>query len=100
MVGGPIFSWRSWPYFRLALTSADQCNGIGSEDGGEGFTGCNFRKLKPDDFKDDEVYQEDAESCIRQFCQSLPGAADFQFGSKRQRHDEHSQSRMATPIPR
>jgi hypothetical protein len=20
MVGGPIFSWRSWPYFRLALT--------------------------------------------------------------------------------
>jgi transposase len=23
MVGGPIFSWRSWPYFRLALTTGN-----------------------------------------------------------------------------
>jgi hypothetical protein len=22
MVGGPVFSWRFWPYFRLALTPA------------------------------------------------------------------------------
>lgn len=24
MVGGPIFSWRSWPYFRLALTTRER----------------------------------------------------------------------------
>jgi hypothetical protein len=23
MVGGPVFSWRFWPYFRLALTVVD-----------------------------------------------------------------------------
>ena len=26
MVGGPVFNWRSWPYFRLALTKTIGCS--------------------------------------------------------------------------
>jgi hypothetical protein len=30
MVGGPVFSWRSWPYFRLALTDTHASISISS----------------------------------------------------------------------
>lgn len=28
MVGGPVFSWRFWPYFRLALTKGRRGRGV------------------------------------------------------------------------